>query len=64
MLSLLNEGYLIFNVDESALVTQEMRRKKWRTFGMTNSIRDRPINPRLSIIACVTSEGNVYMSLS
>ena len=41
-----------------------MRHCKWRKKGQTNSISDKPIRPRLSCIAAIDTEGEVYMSLS
>ena len=41
-----------------------MRRMKWRKRGQTNSISDKQINPRLSVIAAIDTEGDSYLSLS
>ena len=41
-----------------------MRHRKWRTKGQTNSVNDKQISPRISVIAAVSTEGEVYMSLS
>ena len=37
---------------------------KWRKKGQTNSVTEKKITPRISVIAAIDTEGEVYMSLS
>jgi len=37
---------------------------KWRQRGQTNSITDKLIRPRISVIAAIDTEGEAYLSMS
>jgi len=52
------------NIDETWINQGDMRHMKWRRRGQTNSISDKAIQPRLSVIAAIDTEGESYMSLS
>ena len=64
MLNLLDEGRKIINVDETFLNVSDLRYMKWRTKGETNSLRERPIDPLLKVIAAVSTSGEVHMAVS
>ena len=64
MLALLQQGKRIINVDESWLSHTDFRRRKWKAHGMTNSVPRRNVNPRISCIGAVDTEGDVYLSLT
>ena len=64
MLQYLDKGYTVINVDESIINSSDLRRMKWRMHNQTNSVTERVINPSLSMIAAVSTEGNAYMALS
>ena len=54
----------MLNVDETWINRGDMRHMKWRTQGQTNSISDKSISPRISVIAAIDTEGESYLSLS
>ena len=64
MLNLLDEGCKIINIDETFLNVSDLRYMKWRTKGETNSLRDRPIDPLLKVIAAVSTSGEIHMAVS
>ena len=64
LLELLEDGKRILNIDESWLSGTNFKRAKWREHGQTNSDPIKIVNPRISVIAAVDTEGDVYMSLT
>ncbi len=58
------DGKRIINIDETVISSVDYRRKKWRQHGTTNSIPTKQINPRISLIAAMDTEGLVYLSLT
>ena len=64
MLRLLNDGKIIINVDESTFNEGDLRHRKWRVKGSTNSVRKRAIAPSLSLLAAVSSLGDVFLAVS
>ena len=42
----------------------EYRRMKWRSKDTTNSVPVALMNPRISVIACLSSLGEVFLSLT
>jgi hypothetical protein len=64
MLRLLSEGKIILNVDESTFNEGDLRYRKWRVKGSTNSVKKRTIAPSLSLLAAVSSLGDVYLAVS
>jgi len=64
LLHQLQKGTRFLNVDESWINSGDMRHMKWRKKGQTNSISDKAIQPRLSVIAAIDTEGEAYLSLS
>lgn len=63
MVKLLRAGMRIINVDETELTKTDFRSRKWRVPGTTNSLGNPIINPRISVIAGVSSQGEIYLSL-
>ena len=51
-------------MDETWLNYADMRHRKWRKRGQTNSITDKQIRPRITVIAAISTEGDTYLSLS
>ena len=51
-------------MDETWLNQGDMRHRKWRKKGQTNSVNDKQIIPRISVIAAIDTEGEAYMSMS
>ena len=64
LLALLKKGTRFLNVDETWINAGDMRHRKWRLRGQTNSVNDKQITPRISVIAAIDTEGEVYLSLS
>jgi len=64
MLGLLGSGKRILNVDETWLNRNDYRRMKWRPRGETNSLGERSIAPRISVLVAMDQFGEVYMALS
>ena len=64
LLTQLKGNTRVLNVDETWINQGDMRHMKWRRKGQTNSISDKAIRPRLSVIAAIDTEGEAYMSLS
>ena len=42
----------------------EHRRRKWGVKGTSNSVPVAPMHPRISVIACISSLGEVFISLT
>ena len=63
-LQVLKDGYRIINVDETWLNHLEFSRFKWCRKGEVNSLPVRGINPRISMIAGLATDGKVYCSLT
>ena len=64
MINLLNEGFMVINVDETFLNVSDLRYMKWRARGDTNSLRERAINPLLKVFAAVSTDGEIFMAVS
>ena len=64
MLELLGKPYRIICIDQSWLSDTNFIRRKYKQEGSTNSIEERLVNPRISMIAGVDTEGHVYLSLT
>lgn len=64
MLTLLEEGKRIINIDETWLPHLDFRSKKWRQRGEQNTASARQLGHRVNMIAAMDTEGNIYMSLT
>ena len=64
MLSLLEEGKRIINIDESWLNYLDFRCRKWRLPGDNNSIATKDLSPKINMIAALDTEGRIYLSLT
>jgi len=64
MLELLDKPYRVICIDQSWLSDTNFIRRKYKQEGSTNSIEERLVHPRISMIAGVDTEGNVYLSLT
>jgi len=62
-LELLQSKKVFLNVDETWLGMSDFRRQKWRAHGTTNSVPQLQLNPRISMITGLDSEGKIYLSL-
>ena len=64
MIDLLHQGFRILNIDETWLSDTMFIRRKWREHGSTNSVVGNSVSPRLSLILCFDSHGEVYLSMT
>ena len=64
MLELLDSGKKILNIDESWISDTNHLKFKWLQQGTTNSLQERSVNPRISVLGAVSTEGNVYISIT
>ena len=64
MIKLLEEGKIIINVDESIFNESDLRYRKWRVKGQTNSVKEHAVSPSLSLLAAVSSQGDIYLAIS
>ena len=64
MLDLLQKGKRILNIDESWFSNCNFQRRKWRLPGTTNSLPDKEIKPRISLIVGIDTEGDTYVTLT
>jgi transposase len=62
-MELLNSNTRILNIDESWLNDTQFLTKKWQEHGTTNSVHGHQVNPRISMIAGIDTEGDVYLAL-
>ena len=64
MLSLLEEGRRIINVDETWLDDTRFLRRLWAPSDAKFTLTKKQVAPRLSIIAALDTEGKVWCSLN
>ena len=64
LLDKLSEGVRIINVDETWINQADFRRRKWRRKGETNSVSVRIVQPRISMLTAIDTEGNLFYALS
>ena len=64
MLTLLDEGKRIINIDETWLPHLDFRNKKWRARGESNTMSTKSLSHRVNMIAGVDTNGQVYLSLT
>jgi hypothetical protein len=64
MIYALDDGQRIINIDETWLSETDFRRRKWRKRGTTNSVIEKTMNSRISMIAAIDTEGEIYISLT
>ena len=57
------EHKVILNCDQTWLAMSDFRRRKWRPHRHTNSVAKLTVSPRVSVIAAMDTEGEVYISL-
>ena len=63
-LQVLQDGYRLINIDETWLNQLEFNRAKWCQKGETNSLPTKSMTPRISMIAAVSSNGELYCALT
>ena len=63
LIQLLVQKKRILNIDESWLNDCQFQQKKWREHGTTNSLPGQQVNPRISLIAGIDTEGESYIAM-
>ena len=53
----------IINVDETWLGMSDFRRRRWTFLGRPNSVKKKQMQPRVSMITAVDTDGALYISL-
>jgi len=64
MLTMLEKTEHIINIDESWLNSQRFVRKVWRPTNSATSVTDKQINPRLSLILALHTDGRLWCALT
>ena len=64
MLPLLESGRRIINVDESWLNSTRFIRKLWVPTDAAATYTDKQVQPRISLIAALDTEGRIYCALT
>ena len=64
MIELLGQDQCILNIDETWLSRTDFRRRKWKFPGISNSVENPLINPRISIIVALSNHGDLYYAIS
>ena len=64
MLPLLESGRRIINVDESWLNGTRFLRKMWVPADAPSTISDKQVQPRISLIAALDTDGRLYCALT
>ena len=64
MLELLEKGFRIINIDESWINELDFARRKWHNMNESNSLPKKNVNPRLSLLAAIDTDGRVFMALT
>ena len=64
MLPLLESGRRIINVDESWLNGTNFVRKIWRPTDQSATYTDKQVNPRISVLAALDTEGRIWFALT
>ena len=54
----------MINLDESWLPVSDFNRRRWRRRGMKNTMADKALSQKINIIAAMSSEGDVWYSLT
>ena len=64
MLTLLESGRRIINVDESWLNQTRFIRKVWTPSDVPASVTEKQVAPRISLLTALDTEGRLYCSLT
>jgi hypothetical protein len=63
MISELESSTRVINCDETWLNMMDFRHRKYRRKGDTNVVATRSLNPRISVITSIDTNGNCYVSM-
>lgn len=62
-LDLLESWKRIINIDESWIGETDFRKKRWAVPGSTNSLPENSVSPRISVLAAIDTDGELYFAL-
>ena len=62
MFELIEQGYHVFNVDESWLPVSDFTRRKWIEKEGSASVVDEVLKQKINIIVAVSNRGEVFLS--
>ena len=60
----MQKGKRIINVDESWIGEMDFRRLRWRHRGTSNTISAKDVTPRLTVIAAIDNFGGLYVAVA
>ena len=64
MLPLLESKRRIINVDESWMNNTRFVRKMWLPSNVASTITDKQVQPRISLLVAIDTDGRIYFSLT
>ena len=64
MLEQLRSGVRVINVDQTWLNATNFVRRQWKRRGQVNSVVERKVNPRISVIMAICTQGRLYCALT
>ena len=62
MFELLEQGYHVFNIDESWLAMSDFTRKQWIEKEGSTSVVDEVLKQKINIIVAVSNRGEVFLA--
>ena len=64
LLEQLKDGKRVISIDETWVAETDFRQRKWRERGETNSVVEKVVSPRISMITAIDTDGHIYNSLT
>ena len=64
MIDLLSQGKRVINIDETWISEKDYRRMCWRQRYVSNTIGTPAVNPRITFMVAIDTEGSVFFALS
>ena len=64
MIDLLASGRRVLCVDESWISETEYSRRMWCTNNSNGTVTQKAVNPRLSVLSAIDTDGRIYFALS
>ena len=64
MIDLMSQGKRIINIDETWINEKDFRRKCWRQRYVSNTIGTTAVNPRITFMVAIDTDGSVFYTLS
>ena len=64
MIDLMSQGKRVINIDETWINEKDFRRKCWRQRSVSNTIGTTAVNPRITFMVAIDTDGSVFYTLS